>query len=344
MAESLRRSIETGTLDAHAEQIVQQRFCGKRPANLDEQRFSEGQKMLTAVRAVFYRMDAESKGGTEHVETNSQILSFAEATAELSSTLNLNAARDTAVEQQERWGLVQALIDRGVVRDRNAYRALFDQAKFTEAGLRAVREKIAQGEPQLAVFNPGGLTLLQAFEILFIKAGIPYWKDTYALNNLGAVKHLRPDQIKGLDNLHNASRNAQLAAFAAAYKKAAPLGVGQPTVLFTPDKKEVSATRKSATQHMQAGTQAMDPLTDFIRWRAQVDVALQGGDLKAAFANRTIDANLPDRVNIIQYPSFVLPNGGVLAFSWNSDRRGVCLYGYGPAYTYGIFGPRLALR
>lgn len=249
--------------------------------------------------------------------------------------------------------MVQALIDAGVVTDINSYRAIFDQVQFTEAGLRAVQKKIEQGEPQRAVFNPGGLTLPRAFKILFIKAGIPYWENTYPLNNLGAVRYVRPDQIEDLANLDTLSYDAQFAALAAAYKKASPLSVGRSTVLFTPDQREVTATGKSAVQHMQSGTQAVDPMTDFIRWRAQVDTALNGNpesyadELKEAFANRTIDDQLPDRINVTQYPSFVLPDGHVLAFGWDLLYRMVNLsdcHPASPSRAFGDFGPRLALR
>lgn len=283
-----------------------------------------------------------------YAETVPKILFFAEAATELKGVLDLNKARDAAIEQQERWGLVQAIIDARIVTDRNAYRALFDMVRFTEAGLRSVYASIEREEPQRAVFNPGGLTLPGAFKTLFIDAGIPYGS-TYALNNLGDVRYVRPDQFEGLEKLHTLSREAQLAAFAAAYQKASALSVGQPTVLFTPDQREVTATGEFATNHMQFGMQAIDPFSDFIRWRAQVDTALNENSelytntLQQAFAKYTIGNQLPDQTNITQYPSFVLPNGSVLAFLWNPNTRRVYLEDYSPDFTSKYLGPRLAL-
>ena len=257
-------------------------------------------------------------------------VSFAEAVKLLEGKLDLEAARTDAVKSHGRWGVVDALVKAGVIKDASEYAALFDKATISEADLGKVGGMLERGKKVLPIFDSGEMTPDELFAVLFIESGVPHYTDTYGFKNLAELRRIDPKDIPDLANLAGKSYDEQLAAFKAAYKEADPMEPTGARVLFTPDEREVTRTDTSATEDMQAFAKGemsfLDPNADFLRYRAQMDAGLREIDgrgnfdgmtdeayrafLDKSFADKTIDKYMPDRKKITRYPNYAYKNGG----------------------------------
>ena len=298
------------------------------------------------------------------VETADKRVSFAEAVKLLEGKLNLEAARTDAVKSHGRWGLVDALVEAGVIKDASEYGALFDKATVSEADLGKVGKMLEKGEKVLPIFDAGEMTPDELFAVLFTEGGVPHYTDSYGFKNLAKMRRIDPKDIPDLANLAGKSYEKQLAAFKAAYKEADPMEPTGARVTFTSDKREVSRTGTSATQDMQAFAKGemtfIDPNADMIRFRTQMDAGLRkiagrrgnfdGMDkaayrafLDKAFADRTIDECMPDREKVTRYPNYAFENGGVLRLGFNPGDRKVSVGYYNPDGASAYLGSRVSL-
>lgn len=289
---------------------------------------------------------------------------FAEAVKFLEGKLDLEAARTDAVKSHGRWGLVNALVEAGAIKDASEYGALFDKATVNEADLKRVRASLDRGEKVLPIFDAGEMTPDELFAVLFTEGGVPHYTDSYGFKNLAKLRRIDPKDIPDLANLAGKSYDEQSAAFEAAYKGAALLEPTGARVTFTPDKREVTRTGTSATQDMQAfekGEMAfVDPNADMIRFRTQMDAGLRKiagrrGDfdgltpeayrklLDKAFAERTIDEYMPDCEKVTRYPNYAFESGGVPILHFSPHGRKVLVNYCPPADAYGTLGGRLSL-
>ena len=298
------------------------------------------------------------------VETADKRVSFAEAVKLLEGKLNLEAARTDAVKSHGRWGLVDALVEAGVIKDASEYGALFDKATVSEADLGKVGKMLEKGEKVLPIFDAGEMTPDELFAVLFTEGGVPHYTDSYGFKNLAKMRRIDPKDIPDLANLAGKSYEEQLAAFKAAYKEADPMEPTGARVTFTSDKREVSRTGTSATQDMQAFAKGemtfIDPNADMIRFRTQMDAGLRkiagrrgnfdGMDkaayrafLDKAFADRTIDECMPDREKVTRYPNYAFENGGVPYLGFHPNVREVSVYCFDPFDANALLGSRISL-
>lgn len=309
------------------------------------------------------REDVSAVMAAVDTEPNKRV-SFAEAVKALEGKLDLEAARTDAVKSHGRWGLVDALVKAGAIKDATEYGKLFDKATVNEADLPKVREMIERGEKVLPIFDAGEMTPDELFAVLFTEGGVPHYTDSYGFKNLAKLRKIDPKYIPDLANLAGRSYDEQLAAFKGAYKEADSLKPTGARVLFTPDKREISRIGTSATQDMQAFAKGemgfLDPNADFLRYRDQMDAGLRkiAGRranfdgltpeayrelLGKAFADKTIDEYMPDREKVTRYPNYAYENGGVPSLLFDADDRGVGMYYYFPAGASGGLGSRISL-
>lgn len=323
---------------------------------------------LQAVIEEQTRMQTETRDATRTTleRTPDKRVPFAEAAKLLEGKLDLEAARTDAVKSHGRWGLVDALVKAGVIKNASEYGALFNKATVNEADLKKVRESLERGEKVLPIFDAGEMTPDELFARLFTGCGVPHYTDSYGFKNLAKMRRIEPKAIPDLANLAGKSYGEQLAAFKAAYKEAAPMEPTGARVLLTSDKREVIRTGTSATQDMQAFSKGemsfLDPNADFLRYRAQIDAGLRKiagrrgnfdgmtdeayhAFLAKAFADKTIDEYMPDLEKITRYPNYAFENGGVPNLGFSPDYRWVYVNYDNPAVTYssGYLGSRIAL-
>lgn len=211
----------------------------------------------------------------KRLETEAEFLYYEECLRDLEK------ARDEAVKAHVRWGLVDALIRAGTVKDVDEYGALFDQATFSLTDLREVRRRTERGEKILPVFDAGQMPLDELFEVLFVESGIPWnhVRGDGSFCDLSKLRRIDPLSIPDLQGLYKESFGEQMKVLRAAYERAKPLKPIGPRVLFTPDECEVTHVGTSAIRDMQAfaegGIKFIDPAADFIRFRTQVDAGLR---------------------------------------------------------------------
>lgn len=291
-------------------------------------------------------------------------VSFAEAIKLLEGKLDLEAARTYAVKSHGRWGLVDALVKAGAIKEPEEYGALFDKATVSEADIKRVRKIVERGKKVLPIFDAGEMTLDELFEVLFIKGGVPHYTNSYGFRNMAKIRRIDPKDIPDLANLVGKPYEEQLDAFKAAYKEANPMEPTGARILFTPDKLVTTRTGTSATQDIQAfvkgGVSFLDPGADFLRYRAQMDAGLRkiagrrgnfdGMDEKAyrafldkAFVDKTIDKYMPDRKKITRYPNYAFENGGVLFLLFNTEYHEVYVDSCDPARAHVLLGSRISL-
>jgi hypothetical protein len=291
-------------------------------------------------------------------------VSFAGAVQFLGDKMDLETARTDAVKSHGRWGLVNALVKAGVIKDASEYGALFDKATISEADIKKVRESLEHGEKVLPIFDSGEMTPDELFAVLFTEGGVLHYKDSYGFKNLAKMRKIDPKNIPNLANLAGKSYDEQLAAFKAAYKVAEPMEPTGARVLFTSDKREVTRTGTSATQDMQAFAKGemsfLDPNADFLRYRAQMDAGLRKiagrhADfdgltpqayrelLDKAFRDQAIDKYVPDREKVTRYSNYAFENGGVPNLRFDADNRKVGVSDYYPGGASDNLGSRLSL-
>lgn len=293
-------------------------------------------------------------------------ISFTEAVKYLEGKLDLEAALTDAVKSHNRWGLVDALVQAGAIKDASEYGALFDKVTVNEADLRKVSEMLECGKKVLPIFDAGEMTPAELFAILFTDGGVPYCtRSSYScFKNLVKLRRIDPKDIPDLANLAEKPHFKQVAAFKAAYKEVDPLEpTGVARILFTPDKRNGTSTVRTATQDMQAYAKGemkfLDPNADFYRYRAQMDAGLRkiaekrGNNfddmdnaayrifLDKAFADKTIDRYMPDRNTFTGYPNYAFKNGGFPFISFNAGHRELFVHD-GDFASYGV-GRRVAL-
>lgn len=346
------------TPQEHAARALDRDFGEEGFAKTPPEEFGGGEEFRNTLKETRDRLGLIT---VEPKEEEPRVISFSDAVTKLKGTLDLEQTRERAVRDHFRWGLVQALIKKGVVKSEDQYGALFDGCRFTEGGLG----QVGKGG-YLPILTPGGLTPKEAFGTLVVEPGIPHWQDSYALQNLNDLRQIDPNKISGLHRLHKQTPEEQRKIWMEILQSSPVVQPGSPTISFTPDNMEVTDTGKSAVQHVQAhsyeGTRHMDPFSDFLRWRTQVDrglatlleqngISLDGLSpedyqryLRQSFDNETIDPYLPDRERITQYPLHGLRNGGVLDFSWDPTDRKVDLNCYDPVNEYDGLGSRVALQ
>lgn len=309
------------------------------------------------------REDVSAVMAAVDTEPNKRV-SFAEAVKALEGKLDLEVARTDAVKSHGRYGLVDALVKAGDIKDASQYGALFDIATVSEADLKRVCEMIERGEKVLPIFDAGKMTPDELFAVLFTEGGVPHYTDSYGFKNLAKMRRIDPKDIPDLANLAGKSYDEQLAAFKAAYKEADPMEPTGARVLFTSDKREVTRTGTSATQDMQAFAKGemsfLDPNADFLRYRAQMDAGLRKiagrrgnfdgmtdeayrAFLDKAFADKTIDEYMPDCEKNTRYPNYAYEIGGVPYLYFLPDFRRVHVSFGRPAHADVSLGSRISL-
>lgn len=272
------------------------------------------------------------KGGI--LEAQEKQFAFAEAVPMLrEANFDLETARNDAVQLHEKWGLVSALRNKGIVQNSDQYGALFDNVTFTFSGLRELTRRLKAGEKWLPLFNPGNLTYKEIWQVLIEDGGIRFDEGANPYKNIDELRKIDPIDIPDLINLHGKSRDVQLEAFQAAYQKAPVLGPGTPNILFTQDQIEVEYTGNSSTQGAQkvrGGSNFIDPVSDLIRWKTQLENTAQH----------------PDAKKWTQYPVYVFKNGKSADLIWNDFEDGghLRLSSNFPDLKHGPLGPRSVLE
>lgn len=292
-------------------------------------------------------------------------VTFAEAVNLLRGKLELETARTDAVQSHGRWGLVDALINAGTINNADEYGALFDKATINISDLFKVRESLKSGKKVLPIFDAGGMNPYELFAVLFTKGGVPNFRETYGYRNMVRLRRLDPKDIHNLRNLHNKSYKEQCDTFKAAYEKAdhllEPTG---PRVTFTPDELEATHVSTSTVQDMQAHANGeisfIDPNSDFLRYRMQMDAGLcklagrrdnlddmSNEDYKAildkAFTDGTMDEYMPDSKGKTRYPNYAFENGGAPCLEFRTAYRMIFLDSYNPHVDYDYQGSRISL-
>ena len=311
-----------------------------------------------------------SATATQAKEFATPLVGFADAAKLLKEQANfdLEKAREQAVQDHTQWGIVQALQKKGLIKDAGAYGALFDQATMSETGLAQFAEQLKQGRLQLPLFDSGLLNDQELFHILIEQAGIPFWNDSYGYKNLGQTRTIDPSQIPNLEKLNRQTPyETHLAAFKAAYEKPLPWKPGTPRLIAALDANEVGETNISATESAQAalsnGTKYATLGTDLLRFRTQLDRGIKAitkndpremenddyhnelkkGLKKPLMSAAPLDAHMPDRQKITQYPLEVLPDGNVLRLYWDPDVREVDVSYWSPRSADVYVGRRSVL-
>lgn len=281
---------------------------------------------------------------------------------------DLEKAREQAVQDHAQWGIVKALQEKGLVRDADAYGALFDQATMSETGLAQLIKEFKEGRLQLPLFDANLLSDAEIFKILIEGAGIPFWSDNYGYKNLSQARIIDPSHIPNLENLNRQTQyKIHLAAFKVAYGQAEPWKPGTPRIISTLDANEGREINITATESAQAtlsyGTKFATLGIDLLRFRTQLDRglasitdkdprkvknkdyqdALAKGFEKPLMSAAPLDAHMPDRQKITQYPLEVLPDGCVLNFRWNPASHRVNVYGWNPSNALVNIGRRSLL-
>jgi len=256
-------------------------------------------------------------------------LTFAQAAQVLKGTFDLEAARTAAVREHQSWGLLQALSDKGLVKDADDYGALFDGVSVSAADLISVGEDLAKGRKMDAVFDPGALTPKESFDTLF--AGT-YREDSYAYRNLETLRAINPATLPGLERLHGQHRDDQFAAYKAAYEVAGPFQPTGPRLNFTPRRSaevslEVSNRAATAVEDLQAfansGVRFLSPTADFIRCKGEM-------------------ALNPDAVQATSYPDFAFSYGAIPVLRGSTARHDFGIFPMFPRHVSGN-GSRIAL-
>lgn len=67
--------------------------------------------------------------------------------------------RAEASRSHGRWGLINALVERGAIHNTSEYARLFDDATVSEPDLEKVKKAVENGSKMLALFDPGAMTL-----------------------------------------------------------------------------------------------------------------------------------------------------------------------------------------
>lgn len=307
---------------------------------------------------------------TQAKEVATPLVGFAQAAKTLKEKagFDLEQAREQAVQDHTQWGIVDALQKKGLVKDADAYGDLLGQTTMSETGLAQLVEQLKQGRLQLPLFDANLLSDAELFRILIEQAGIPFWNDSYGYQNLGQARMIDPSQIPNLAKLNrNTPYETHLAAFKAAYDQALAWKPGTPKLITTLDANEVGETNITATESAQNartnGTKYATLGSDLLRFRMQLDRglatitnkdprqmknkdyqdALAKGMKKPLIGSAPLDAHMPDRQKVTQYPLEVLPDGRVLGFCWDPGVREVSVYDWNPRYAAGSVGRRSLL-
>lgn len=107
------------------------------------------------LEAIVARLREQAAG--EAQETLAAPLSFADAKEALRETLDLEKLREEALRAHLQWGLVKALIERGIVQTPDEYGALFDKVTLSERavqGLKARKLDHQGRNPLLSLLHP----------------------------------------------------------------------------------------------------------------------------------------------------------------------------------------------
>ncbi len=307
---------------------------------------------------------------TRAIEVATPLIGFTDIAKRLKEEANfdLEQAREQAVQDHTQWGIVQALQKKGLVKDADAYGALFDQATMSETGLTQLIEQLKQGRLQLPLFDSGFLKNQEFFKILIGQAGIQFWSNSCGYTDLSQARTIDPSQIPGLASLNrNTPSEKHLAAFKAAYDLAQPWEPGAPRIISTLDANEVGQTDITATESAQDalknGTKFATLGPDLLRFRLQLDrglaaitkkdpremrnkdyqEALRKGIDKPVMSAAPLDAYMPDRQKITQYPLEVLPDGRVLCFRSNPSDGLSDVYFWHPGNANDNVGQRSVL-
>ncbi|MFA5854959.1 MAG: hypothetical protein WC846_01540 [Candidatus Gracilibacteria bacterium] len=296
-------------------------------------------------------LNSDGVEGTEEDEVAKERVTFAEAVTILGDTFDLEAAWTQAVQTHMRWGLVDALIRMGVVKDAKAYGDLLKNVTISRSSLMKVMDMQNNGYNMMAIFDAGAM-LPSGVSILFPEVPFHYRGD----RDLVEVRRISPKDIEGLKDLGDMQVGEQKTALVGAYKRTRVLTCTGPRIIFTPNELEMmekGARRTPYAEDMQACGRGervfMDPIADMIRYRTQIETGLrqiaisQGVDfdnmdtaayhqfLLQVFKDKSIDQYRPDMKNWTRYPNYVSASGQILNFQWmiisSSDDGGEELWG-----------------
>lgn len=257
-------------------------------------------------------------------------VSFADAAERLKGVINLQQKKMEAVSDHTRWGLVQALVDKGVISGADQYGALFDECKFTSGGLESI------GPCHLPLFVPGGLTLSEMYRIIFDGFIVDCGCD---ISRFSQLKQIDPSRIPGLSCMYKyRCRDPRIdSAFHEGVRESK---VYEPTtrVLFTPDDSHVRDCHvpgvKLIYDYFYRGTQFLDPASDCVRWRTQVESALKERLRRDGCSIDSLDLGTyrkelvtahcehPPDMHATWYPLFALNERSMLGFGIKTDHIG----------------------
>jgi len=300
-------------------------------------------------------------------------VSFAEASGILNNEIgfNLEEARNEAVKMHGRWGLIDALVEKGAIKDESEYADLLGQITIGEKGLIQACELIKDKARVLAVFDPGTLMPDELVEAIFTvkQAGSPdlplCYIDTYAFQNINNIRKISPEHLPDLTKLMKMPDERQMEAFKEAYKKGESLKPTGPRLFFTHDCQNVTYTKKSVVENIRSSArgemQFLDPIAGFLAARQRVDIGMRAilkllgrgheyvrmndnfyrSFLVKFLRDRTIVDHMPDNKKTVRYPGYALESGCVPALNFHSNNRMFSLNESSPYVSDAKVGSRL---
>ena len=247
----------------------------------------------------------------ETTEKQEKMFSFADTAALLKKegVCDLEAERAEAVRIHEQIGLVQALMDKGVVAGTEQYAALFDGCEFTENG---VQEMIGRSRGRIPgprgeyygpreiwtpAFNPGHMLPLEILRLLFPENTSHMSRSDASRfekvldEETGKIESIRRISAKEIDFKRLEELRTQIPEYnywecierscTSAYDKSPALQPDVPSILFVEDKAqpvyrpnddgyERAKSPFSLLRDIYEGKRRfIDPITDWILFRAK---------------------------------------------------------------------------
>ncbi|MBA4337143.1 hypothetical protein C0416_05240 [bacterium] len=280
-------------------------------------------------------------------------LSFKDAAEvlKLETGFDLEAAREDAVKTHGRWGLIEALIEKGAIKNESEYSELLGEATISEKGLKGACDLIKVKARMLTAFDPGIMTPDELFEAIFTvkQIGDPdlalYYTDTYAFKNLANIRKIHPENLPDLTKLMKMPDEGQVDAFKEAYNNGEPLKPTGPRLFFTHDCQNVTYTKTSAVEDMRSSVRGdmkfLDPMAGFLAARLRIDAGmksilkLEGRGAEYArmsenfyrsllvkfLKNRMIIDHMSDNKNTVRYPGYAFEDGYMPALNFHSNSR-----------------------
>lgn len=291
-------------------------------------------------------------GVVKKAENAERRLSFVEAADRLKDVLDLNAELAKSLEQQTRWGLPQKMVEKRAIAAPEDYTQLFESITISEAAVQQILEKAEAGETFSVIFDPGNLTVSEAYQALIEESGVPCWGkennrsellDSAVMIDKAALdeamkQHNRSSYIrKPLGDLSYDNQAAVLKqAATSASKPHTEQAKLQPKIIFVPSSKAQVPAVTYQDLSLLGRQNLLSPPADLLRFRARIEMQMQ----KKLGTEGTVDllepeeyiqllkrvladekSSNPDGLNFItRFSNFILSSGDCLGWHYNPEQ------------------------